>query len=184
MNAQEDRSYFEEVYRKYYPRIVSFILLYCKDMAVAENLAQDTFYSFLENIKGIDRSRSPIGYLCCIAKNKALNHIKKQLVINRFSSYIARRDAELSYKSLDSLVISQIQLNQIRDAVVKSLGQMNAKTAETFKLSRFNNLKNTEIASLLNISVKTVEYRMMSAMRIIRANLAEFITAAVLIILS
>jgi RNA polymerase sigma-70 factor (ECF subfamily) len=46
---------------------------------------------------------------------------------------------------------------------------------ETFKLSRFEGLKNQEIADKLNISVRTVETQIYRALKILKENLKDYI---------
>ena len=59
---------------------------------------------------------------------------------------------------------------------------MKDSVRETFHLSRFRNMTNEEVARELGISVKTVEYRMSSALRILKKNLRDFIQIVVIIL--
>lgn len=71
--------------------------------------------------------------------------------------------------------MENVEVEEVKKCISKSLSQMNSNTAETFMLSRFKGMKNAEIAEHSKISIKTVEYRLMSALRILRNNLKEFI---------
>ncbi|MEF9931826.1 MAG: sigma factor-like helix-turn-helix DNA-binding protein, partial [Bacteroidales bacterium] len=90
-------------------------------------------------------------------------------------NYTQKRDLEITCRALDSSTIDKIHVQEIEKLVSKSVEQMNDKVKETFCLSRFNNLKNEEVAQKLDVSVKTVEYRMAAALRILRKNLKDFI---------
>ena len=57
------------------------------------------------------------------------------------------------------------------------------KCKQVFELSRYENLKNKEIAERLDISVKTVEAQMTKALKIFRENLKEYLTILILILL-
>lgn len=54
------------------------------------------------------------------------------------------------------------------------MSEMAPKTKEFFQLSRYRCKKNDEIAGIMGVSVKTVEYRIMSALRILRKNLKDY----------
>ena len=51
-----------------------------------------------------------------------------------------------------------------------------------FKMSRFEDLKYREIADVLDISPKTVENQMGKALRLMRENLADYLTILFIII--
>ena len=52
---------------------------------------------------------------------------------------------------------------------------MSEKIKHTYKLSKDKGLKNREIADLLSISERTVEYRLSSAYSTIRKNLKDYL---------
>jgi RNA polymerase sigma-70 factor (ECF subfamily) len=64
------------------------------------------------------------------------------------------------------------ELERILDAGLERLPE---KCREIFELSRFEGLKNREIAEKLNISVKTVENQMTKALRILKDELKDYL---------
>jgi RNA polymerase sigma factor, sigma-70 family/RNA polymerase sigma-70 factor, Bacteroides expansion family 1 len=174
-NFNNNVDYFQQVFDTLYEKIVVFLYYYCRNRASAENVAQETFITFWENIHKIDKNKSPLPYLYFIAKNKALNEIKRDIISNKYTTYVKRRETEITYKALSSITMDQVQMDELSSAIGKCLSKMNPNTAETFKLSRFKGLKNAEIAKEQNISIKTVEYRLMCALRILKTNLKEFL---------
>lgn len=177
---KKKEEFFKEAFNLNYQKIVSFLFHYVRDKADAENIAQDTFTSFWENLDTVDKNVSPLPYLYMTARNKAFNMIRREMVINKYSSYVKQRDLDLSYKALSSIT-NEVDANIIMARITKSLSQMNPNTAETFLLSRFNGLKNAEVAEKQKVSIKTVEYRLMSALRVLRENLKEFMLIAILL---
>ena len=59
---------------------------------------------------------------------------------------------------------------------------MKEPVRSAFHLSRFCNMTNEEVAKELGISVKTVEYRISSALRILKKNLRDFIPVVVIML--
>ena len=184
INSGYDRDlFFKETFNLYFERIVAYIYGYCRDSEVAKNIAQDTFITFWENIEKVNSEKTPLPYLLFIAKNKAINAIKRELVKGKFNDYTQKRDLELSYRAFGSETIDSITANEIESIVNKSVGQMKENVQQTFCLSRFKNLKNEEVAKELDVSVKTVEYRLASALRVLRRNLKDFIQIIILLFL-
>lgn len=48
-----------------------------KNDQIVQDLMQETYIEFLQNINKIDYNRSIVAYLCTIIRNKALNYIEK-----------------------------------------------------------------------------------------------------------
>ena len=178
LNQQE--RFFNEAFEQHFERIVIYIQGYCKDWEMARNIAQDTYIAFWENIDKVDATKTALPYLFFIAKNKALNIMKRDIVKGKYSSYTQKREMEINYRALESSTMDAVHAYEIEKLVAKSIEQMNDKVKETFCLSRFKNMKNEEVAQELNISVKTVEYRMAAALRILRKNLKDFLQVIII----
>ncbi len=172
-------SFFEECFDCYFERVVCYIFSYCKDREVAKNIAQDVFVTFWENIDKIDREKTPLPYLFFVAKNKTINVLKRNLVRGKFNGYVQKREYELLYSALESSTMENVFAKDVERLVSRSMQQMKPAVRETFYLSRFRCLKNEEIAKELDISVKTVEYRMSSALRIIKRNFKDLLLLVV-----
>jgi len=166
---------FKEAFDNYFEQIVRFIYYYCKDWEESKNIAQDTFVALWQNMEKVDWTRPLIPYLLLIAKNKTLNVMKGNMVRRKHDDYLIYRDLSATVDALSSGTLNKIYSNEMQQLISKSLEQMTESVRTTFVLSRYNNLKNKEVAELLNISIKTVEYRIMSALRILKNNLKEFI---------
>jgi RNA polymerase sigma-70 factor (ECF subfamily) len=78
--------------------------------------------------------------------------------------------SEKTYVQPDRLVEAEI-----RDKIGKALEELPVKCREIFMLSRQENLKYQEIATRMEISVKTVESQMSKALQHMRNRLAEFL---------
>lgn len=181
LSLQQKERFFNEAFQLHFERVTSYIYGYCKDWEMARNIAQDTFVSFWENIEKVDSEKTALPYLYFVAKNKALNTIKRDLVKDKFSSYTQKRDMEINYRALESSTMDKVHAGEIEKLVSKSVEQMNDKVRETFCLSRFKSLKNEDVARELDVSVKTVEYRMAAALRILKKNLKDFIHIVIIL---
>jgi RNA polymerase sigma-70 factor (ECF subfamily) len=174
------QGFFETAFNLYYERVVLYIYRYCKDWSAAENIAQDTYITFWENITKVDADRIPLPYLLYVARNKTINYLNRETVRNKYKDQLQDQDMVIVSRALESSTMISIYSREIELLVSKSMEEMTPKTKEFFSLSRFKCLKNEEIAQIQGVSVKTVEYRIMSALRILRKNLKDFIPNTVI----
>lgn len=178
--SQQKERFFNDAFQEHFERVVSYVYGYCKDWEMARNITQDTFIAFWENMDKVDSTKTALPYLYFIAKNKALNTMKRDMVRERYSNYTQKREMEVSYRALESSTMDAVHAGEVERIIAQSVEQMNDKVKETFCLSRFKNLKNEEVAQTLDVSIKTVEYRMASALRILRKNLKDFIQVIII----
>ena len=57
---------------------------------------------------------------------------------------------------------------------------MPSQSREIFMLSRYSNLPNKKIAEQLNVSLKTVEFHITKALRILRVELKDYLASILL----
>lgn len=182
MSGIKEIEYFQKCYKEHFNSVLSFVIRYCRDRETAENITQDVFTVFWEKIEEIDKSQNPIFYLYRVAKNKTVNHIRHEVVAGNFSSYVKKREAEIAGKALDSLTLDEVKMDEVSTIVGRTLSSLNPKTAETFRLSRYAGMTNREIAKKMDVSIKTVEYRMMTALKILRSKLKDYIDFIIILL--
>lgn len=66
-------------------------------------------------------------------------------------------------------------VNELAVHIEKAIGELPDTYRETFILSRFGEKTNTEVATELGVSVKTVEYRISQALKILRVRLKDYL---------
>ena len=74
---QGNEKAFDKFVRKYYAEILSYCRYHCLDQAEAEDLTQETFLRFMENIASYHHIGKAKNYLYVIAGNLCKNHAKK-----------------------------------------------------------------------------------------------------------
>ncbi len=75
------KEYFEEFYRLTKGAVWYSVLRYVKSRHHAEDVLQDTYIAFLDHLDAV--RGDPLPYLCTIAKNKALDSIKKDAKLDK-----------------------------------------------------------------------------------------------------
>ena len=108
MNLQSGRSHngrlsFEELYDKYYGRIFNFVYMRLLHREDAEDVTEDTFMKVLAAYDRNDTAKaSDITWLCTIARNCMIDHIRKSRK-GKIISFDADFDAGEEDRELESL---------------------------------------------------------------------------------
>lgn len=74
MKMDED---FNEIYRLYAKEVYRYILSLCRDTTLADDILQNTMLKAFDNIDSFTGGCSVKTWLCSIARNEYLNHLKK-----------------------------------------------------------------------------------------------------------
>ena len=77
----------------------------------------------------------------------------------------------------------QLELNELEAKIEATIQSLPDRCREVFILSRYEELKYSEIAKKLEISIKTVEVQMSKALKILRENLSEFLTTIIIFLI-
>ncbi len=161
---------FKKLFQLHYNGLVNFVYSrYVNDMDEARDVIQATFMKIWKGRNKIDVTSSPKSYLYQVAKNAALDHIRKyksnvNVVLEEDLERIDRVEEEVS-RDADSF--------QIRTKIVEALEVLKPKTREIFKLNKFEGLTYEEIANHMGISKRTVESNIARALVLLREELSQ-----------
>jgi RNA polymerase sigma-70 factor, ECF subfamily len=165
-----DKATFESLFRIEFKGLVYFALQYTKDLDTAREIAQEAFISLWEKRETIDLSKPVKTYLTTTVRNKCLNWLRDNKKFNRDILDIEGLLSDRIYTPPDRLVEAEIRIK-----ITSAIEELPEKCREIFVLSRNENLKYQEIATRLQISVKTVETQMSKALQHMRQRLKEFL---------
>ncbi len=167
MKSKSKKEKFSQLFDKHYKRLFKYAFKVLSEKEMSEELVQETFiklWDTFENIKGDDRSIE--SYLIKTLKNKIIDHHRKKQT----------KKKHLNLYKLNTVFITamdnQWELQKEIESIYASLPQ---KTAEIFKLSRNKGLTYPEIASVKNISIKTVESHISKALTVFRKKLLDYL---------
>lgn len=163
---------FQELFERYFRSLVTYAYRYVNDWNVSEDIVQDVFMALWVNRNEIDFEEPVKPYLYRATYNRSINHLNSVLVqrrVDHTDNLDELIDYEiLSYNQHDNLLLKEIE--EEISSFVKTLPEQRKKV---FLLSREENMKNKEIAFLLNISEKTVEKHITKALSDIRTHLTQ-----------
>ena len=167
---------FEELFFNYHGRLVLFANKFIGDMQVSRDLVQDAFFILWEKADQLEIKQSPKAYLYQAVKNSCLNYNRHLSIKQYAEGKILQNISELEkqvYQNSDSPYFSLLEM-ELEDKIAEVIESLPDKCREVFKMSRFEYLKNREIADKLGVSAKTVEKHISKALVILRRDLADY----------
>jgi RNA polymerase sigma-70 factor (ECF subfamily) len=170
-----DEQSFEKVYRCFYPRLIYFAKHYVFDLEVSRNIVQDVFTELWDRRNTLQEDTNLNAWLFTITKNKSLkiiSHLKSQ---RNYDSYLVARQLGVNYIALSDFDTSNIIFEELQAQFNAALEKLSPACRKIFEMSRFEDLKNVEIAEELNLSIKTVEAHISKALRSLRADLKDYL---------
>ena len=171
IRAGDERA-FDSVFRTHYAHLVRVAESMLRESALAEEIAQEVMLELWRRRESLELEQTFAAYLIRSTRNRALNHIRHQRVVAREAA-AAAIEPQASRSAEEELLGVELQ-----QAVREAIDALPEKSREVFRLSREQGLKYAEIASVLEISVKTVEKRMGQALSELRERLAPWVAEA------
>ncbi|RHR38691.1 RNA polymerase sigma-70 factor [Parabacteroides sp. AF18-52] len=158
---------FKLLFDTYFDAIRSFIFYRCGDIDTASDMAQEIFMKVWEKKEQLHKNNLK-ALLYKIANEMVISAYRKETSRNHFEQeMIYDNESDLSPED-------EILFKELASSYARALEQMPEKQRVVFLMSRNDELKYHEIAGRLDISIKTVEKRMNSALQFLkRALLTE-----------
>lgn len=158
---------FERIFKEHHPHCLAFAIHYTGDPYDAEEVVQLVFSQLWEKRATIAITGSERSYLFTAIRNTAISQWRKQSVRSeKENSFGQMQDAEVHFS---------LQAKELEGRLEVALQKLPDRCREVFLLSRRQQLKYAEIASVMEISVKTVENQMGKALRILHQELREYL---------
>lgn len=171
------RENFNSMYSAYFKRSVCFAKSYVQDVFVAEDIASEALIKLWQQIK-----EKEIDYieplLLSILKHDILNYLKHEEVKRKALQQIADwhdQEFQVQITTLEACNPDEIFSSDVEKIVHDTLDKLPEQTRNIFCMSRFDGLKNQEIADQLGISIKTVEYHNSKALSTLRIALRNYL---------
>ncbi len=157
----------QELYSQKYGRLLNYAKSLIGSAEDAKEIVNDVFLAVWRNRGHIDKERNLDAYLRRAVKNRCINYHKanrmKSVDIETKSYYLTNSD------DLEHLM----HVAELRAFLYECIEKLPPKCKNIFILSREENLSHKEIASKLNLSVKTIENQISIALRKLRKMLED-----------
>lgn len=166
--AQHDKRAFETLYKKYYQQLFAVAYRYVGQTQITEEIVHDVFITIWNKAEQLNIQYSMKSYLFKSVVNTSLNFLKKEKNEHaKKEAYMVVQDETTVNDGV--LEADEILLNNLEHA----LAMLPDKCRQVMYLSRFGKLKQQEIASQMDISVKTVKNHLTYGFQKLREHLQK-----------
>ncbi len=166
-----DTKAFEKLYLFLYKDLHRFAFSIIKSRHIAEEIVSDVFVQLWKKKESVAEINNLRVFLYVAVKNLSLTYLykaKKQKVC-WIEEYAGGTEIQLKSVASDELLIAK----EVAEALQKAIRNLPDKCKAIFKLVKEDGLKYAEAASILNLSVKTIENQMGIALKKIAGSLKQ-----------
>jgi RNA polymerase sigma-70 factor (ECF subfamily) len=171
---QKDEATFERYYKEHYKSFFLMSCKYLKDPAQAEEIVNDVFLKIWEDGDKIKIESSLKSYLYKAVINRSIN------VLNKNKRNL--NHADINAIPEEGYELRQMEENELMVKIYDAIEQLPDQCRRVFEMSRFEELKQQEIADKLGISIKTVKNHITIALKQLGIALLQNLILAVFII--
>ncbi len=174
---------FRAVFITYFEPLEVFANTYIGNKEISKDLVQDVFYNLWKKRSSLPERINLKAYLYQATRNNCLNHLKRIKVQSKYEEREQNRynELRLNYEALSQLSFDTVSFNELLDMLEKAINLLPPKCREVFKLSRYEGMKNREIAELFDISVKAVEGHISKALKHLKDQLKDHYSQGILL---
>jgi RNA polymerase sigma-70 factor (ECF subfamily) len=151
ISGEEDKGKFELLYEKYRKLMFHVANQILEDPYLAEDAVHHAFLKIIENLDKIDnvQSHKTKSYIVTIVKNRAINLYNHR-----------RRHVMVPLEEIQYNLASEMDAQEDMDSVTNAVINLPIIYQEVLKFKYVQELSNTEIAQMLDISEATVRKRL------------------------
>lgn len=159
----DDYTAFRELYLLMYAPLMRFAFIYTHCDSMAEDALADVFLKLWERRSTLDEVHNLRVYLYTAVKNTALNHRNRQARI------MEETDMQETWPAGEPNPEEKLIAAEITRQIQKAIHQLPPRCKLIFQLAKEEGLRYKEIASILGISIKTIDNQLAIALERIGA---------------
>lgn len=156
-----DTGALDVLYLLYASKVRDFAMRFLGNSTDAEDITHDIFLKLWERRSEAGKIRSLKAYLFHMTRNAVLNQFKRNNVHDRFL-------AAGSFDTADEYTVQKVSTDDLLCMVELAIDNMPEQRRKVFRMSRYENMSYSEISQALDISPKTVQYHISSALAELR----------------
>lgn len=163
------------LFRRYYPMLCAYATKFV-ELKDAEEIVQDVMLWLWENRETQTFETSLSQYLFKTVYHRAIN------LIVRHQSQL--RADTLFYENMQEMLQNTdfYQLEELQKRIREAVDALPPTYREAFVMHRFDNKSYKEIAEILQVSQKTVDYRIQQALKQLRITLKDYLPLILLLL--
>lgn len=168
--ARDDKTAFDELFDHFYSRLVNFCYLLVRSYEASEDIVGEIFYQFLKKRKKANQIENLEKYLYQSVRFQAFKFLKKKSG-QKFLNYIeSPTDYFIDIHSPEKLYLN----SELEEILIETIQSLPPKRKVIFKMIKEDGLKYSEVASIMDVSVKTVETHLSLAIKDLKEKIITY----------
>ena len=157
----EDVAAYKKLFFHFFQPLKSFSYSITKSKETAEEVVSDIYIEIWARRKQLQEIEDLKMYLYISVRNASLRRLKQ----TQKTSVLSLDDLEVEFASNDPDAENNIITNELAEKIERAIESLPQQCKIIFKLAKQDKLKYKEIAQLLNISVKTIDNQLSTALK-------------------
>ena len=159
--AEGNQAALKQLYDDFGERLLHFAFAIIHNREQAEEIVSDVFIQVWHKRERIATIENLTWYLYITTKNISLNYLRKE----HKQKNIDIESVSLPYYTIEPTAIDHLATSELVQCITKAINDLSPKCRLIFKLVKEDGLQYKEVASLLNLSAKTIENQMGIALK-------------------
>lgn len=164
---QGDKEAFELLFNKYYSMLCIFSRRYTDDISMSREVIQNLFIYLWEHKVELDITCCLKSYLFRATKFNSIRYLEKDRKKGIHLDEFPETEQDMTF-------FDHVEYAELQGKILETIESLPDQCRKVFTMSRFEQLKYSDIATRLDISVKTVESHISKALRILENNLGQY----------
>lgn len=163
--AEGKEAAFGQLFDKYWKPLAHAAYKVLKDREASHDIVQDIFIDFWSKRASLSVEHVS-SYLHTAVRYRVINYIQKHKVPMQHLDFVDEFHAQHTTDEL-------LNMREVNEILNEAINELPTQCKKVFKMSRFDNMSHKEIASQLNLSVRTVENHIAQAIRLLRPKMRD-----------
>ena len=159
---------FDNIYDIYAKRLYAFSLQYTKVREEAEEIVQDVFVQLWNSRYTIRQEETLKSLLFIMTKHHLINAFRARVNSPVYEDYVEYQD-----KLINDDSHYRIEYEEFVGQIKKALCKLPATQQNVIRLSKFEEMNNSEIAKELSLSEQTVRNQLSIGLKVLRENFKD-----------
>ena len=160
---------YTALFHLYYKDLVLFAGTFIQDQDVCEDIVQNIFVRLWNEHDHLSISASLKSYLLSATRNGCVDYIRHQEVHRQYADSFFLESGLTTQEAEKYLLYFELQKE-----LKRAIDRLNDLQRKCFILSRIHGMKYSDIADLLQISLRTVELKIAQAIKLLKEYLKEY----------
>lgn len=175
-SQQDDERAFGELVSRYESKVYSLALKMLRNPEDAEDVLQDTFLRAYRGIKSFKGNSTFSTWIYRITANSALMRLRKRQLPTVSIDDADEREAPINIADWAPGPVEQMLNQETQAAMTEAIDALPPEFRQVFVLRDIEELSNSEVAEILDLSVAAVKSRLHRARLKVRNRLATYFT--------